>query len=72
KGKGEVNGAKTNSKERPLFLVNGIATSEEAVSKINPNEIKSINVIKDKEALKIYGDKAKHGVVAIITHKRVS
>jgi hypothetical protein len=72
KGKGEVNGAKTNSKERPLFLVDGIATSEEAVLKINPNEIKSVNVIKDKAALKKYGDKAKHGVVAIVTHKRVS
>jgi|688.fasta_scaffold28632_8 hypothetical protein len=72
KGVGEVNGAKTNPKERPLFLVDGIATSEEAVSKINPNDIKSVNVIKDKASLKIYGDKAKYGVVSIVTHKRVS
>ena len=72
-GKGILETSKLGSAtERPLFVIDGVTSTEEAAAKLNPNDIKSINVIKDKSAVKIYGDKAKHGVVAIVTHKRVS
>lgn len=53
--------------ERPLFVIDGVPSTDEAVKKLNPNDIKTINVSKDKSALKIYGNKAKFGVVEIST-----
>lgn len=32
---------------------------------INPDMIESISVLKDKESVRIYGDKAEHGVILI-------
>ena len=36
---------------------------------INPNDIESITVLKDKSATEVYGDKGKNGVI-IITLKK--
>lgn len=70
-GKGILETSKFGSAtERPLFVIDGVLSTEEAADKLNPNSIKSINVIKDKSAVKIYGNKAKFGVVSISTKQR--
>ena len=70
-GKGILETAKLGSAtERPLFVIDGVQSTEEAAEKLNPNSIKSINVIKEKSAVKIYGNKAKFGVVSISTKQR--
>lgn len=48
-----------------LYLVDGEEISKEKMNAIKPEDIESVNVIKDSESLKKYGDKAKNGIVEI-------
>jgi hypothetical protein len=60
-----------DSSNSPLMLLStkdGMVTIED-IAKINPDDIQSLEVIKDKFLLEKYGEKAKNGVV-IITLKK--
>ena len=57
--------------ERPLFILDGLQIDSVAVNSINPNDIKSITVLKDSKAISIYGERAANGVVIIETKCRV-
>lgn len=52
----------------PLIVLDGIIYSGQ-LSDINPNDIESIDVLKDASSLAVYGAKAATGVVAITTKK---
>lgn len=53
----------------PLIVVDGEKMSKDfKLSSINPNDIQSISVLKDKSATEIYGDEGENGVI-IITKK---
>lgn len=58
-----------NSNAKPLFVVDGVVkgTDQSAIGSINPNDIESINVLKDKVAVEKYGEEAKDGVIEITT-----
>lgn len=71
-----------NSSNRPLYVVDGIpirdgglsqrsfgGQNDNALSTINPNDIESIEILKDASAKALYGSRASNGVV-IITTKR--
>lgn len=58
--------------KNPLYLVNGKELSKKEFDKIDPNTIKSIDVLKDPKRIEKYGDKGKNGVVKIILKKEVS
>ncbi len=62
-----VRGMATWNNATPLYVVDGIVRSEFA--KIDPNEIQSINILKDASATAVYGVKGANGVI-IITTKR--
>ncbi len=49
----------------PLYVVNGIAVSD--ISHIAPNDIESIEVLKDASATAIYGSQGSNGVVIVKT-----
>jgi TonB family protein len=49
-----------------FVVVNGEILDKNGVLKVNPNDIKSLRVLKDKEAISKYGDKGKDGVLEII------
>ena len=49
----------------PLYVVNGTIMNASDYSKINPNSIKSIDVLKDAQATAIYGSRAADGVTII-------
>ena len=51
--------------EEPLYILDGTIIDKKDLDKIKPNNIKSMDVIKDKKALKTYGKKGKNGVVLI-------
>lgn len=51
--------------QHPLYIVDGDETCPEDINKIDPNEIKAINVFKDKSSTEMYGDKGKYGVIVI-------
>jgi TonB-dependent SusC/RagA subfamily outer membrane receptor len=55
--------------DKPLFLLDGKVISAEEMNKIDPGTIASINVIKNEDAIAIYGSRAKDGVI-LITSKQ--
>lgn len=56
----------------PLYIVDGKEISKAEMDNIKPNDIESINVLKNESATKIYGDKGKNGVVEITIKKLTS
>ena len=61
-----IRGISTNGNNNPLILVDGNVIED--LSVLNPNDIESINVIKDATA-GIYGVRAANGVILIATTK---
>ncbi|NRB58467.1 MAG: hypothetical protein HRU50_00835 [Winogradskyella sp.] len=59
----------TNGKD-PLYIINDKEVSKEKFQKLSPDNIESITVLKDKAAKELYGKKAKHGVVKVVTKKK--
>lgn len=59
-----IRGVSTNGDSRPLILVDGNVIED--LSVLNPNDIESINILKDATA-GIYGVRAANGVILITT-----
>lgn len=57
-------GSSINKSNDPLVLVDGV---ERAFSGINPNDVESIEILKDAASTAIYGSRASNGVVLITT-----
>ncbi len=53
----------------PLYVIDGVMTRENPGTIINPNDVESIQVLKDAASASIYGAQAANGVI-IITTKR--
>lgn len=79
RGVGSINGS-----NEPLFVIDGIPVSnsdnsgingrfggsiQNPLSMINPNDIESIDVLKDAAATAIYGSRATNGVVMVTTKR---
>jgi len=76
-------GASLSASNDPLIVVDGvplapnrnpdgtpsIAGSPDPLSLINPNDIESMNILKDASATAIYGSRASNGVIIITTKK---
>ncbi len=65
-----------NLTAQPIFVIDGVIISNESgnnfsnpLNSINPNDIESIDILKDASATAIYGSRASNGVI-IITTKR--
>jgi len=59
-----------NSKREPLFIVDGVAMTREQMDRmINPNDVESVNFLKDATAASIWGAQAANGVIVITTKK---
>jgi len=58
-----------NNADKPLILVDGKIADN--ISNMNPNDIESINVLKDGSATSQYGEAAKNGVIKITTKSNV-
>ncbi len=57
--------------KQPLFVIDGKVQKDgqNTLPDIDPDKIKSINVLKGKSAMTVYGKKGKNGVVEITTKK---
>ncbi|MDW5290972.1 TonB-dependent receptor [Formosa sp. PL04] len=54
----------------PLIVVDGFPLSEgSSLNSINPNDIETINVLKDAASASIYGSRAANGVILVTTKK---
>lgn len=62
-----VRGYSSNAAAEPLFVVDGVRLSD--ISGVDPNDIESIEVLKDGASAAIYGAEAGNGVVLITTKK---
>ena len=51
----------------PLFVVDGIPLTTGGIGYINPNDIETVDVLKDASASAIYGSRGANGVVIITT-----
>jgi TonB family protein len=54
---------------QPLYILDGKEITNTQLQEFNPNEIESLTVLKDGSATKIYGEKAKNGVILITSKK---
>ena len=63
-----IRGASTTGNSNPLVVVDGIVYGTDGLSALNPDDIESINVLKDATA-GIYGVQAANGVILITTKK---
>ena len=52
----------------PLFVIDGVPT-QGTLNQLNPNDIESMQILKDASAASIYGARATNGVVIITTKK---
>lgn len=59
-------GSSINKSNAPLILVDGV---ERSLADINPNDIQSIEVLKDAASTAIYGSRASNGIVLVTTNK---
>lgn len=63
-----IRGLSTFGDNDPLILVDGVVFDSEGLNSLNPNDIASVNVLKDATA-GIYGVRAANGVILIETKK---
>ena len=59
------------AKPDPLVMIDGVEYTG-GLDKVDPNEIESISIMKDKSAIEMYGKKAVGGVILITTKKASS
>lgn len=59
----------SNFKNPPLYILDGKEISEQEMQTVDPNTIKSLDVIKNKAATKKYGKKGDNGVILITSKK---
>jgi len=69
-------GSSLNASNDPLIIIDGIPIDNSDVSGstnflafVNPNDIESMNILKDASATAIYGSRASNGVIIITTKK---
>ena len=53
--------------DEPLYIIDEIIINSNQFSKINPNDIESIKILKGIEATSLYGSQGVNGVVIITT-----
>jgi TonB-dependent starch-binding outer membrane protein SusC len=67
-----VRGISSFQNNDPLYIVDGTPVQDSYVNWLNPDDIESIQVLKDASAASIYGSRASNGVIIIETTKRGS
>jgi len=60
-----IRGAGTIGDSQPLYVIDGVAGGN--LDGINPNDIESIDVLKDAASAAIYGSRAANGVILVTT-----
>ncbi len=64
-----IRGVSSFQNNDPLYIIDGTPVEDSYLNWLNPNEIGSIQVLKDASAASIYGSRANNGVVIVETKK---
>ena len=65
-----IRGISSFQNNDPLYIVDGTPVQDSYINFLNPNDIASIQVLKDASTASIYGSRASNGVIIIETTKR--
>jgi TonB-dependent starch-binding outer membrane protein SusC len=65
-----IRGISSFQNNDPLYIVDGVPVQDSYMNFLNPNDITSVQVLKDASAASIYGARANNGVVVIETTKK--
>jgi TonB-linked SusC/RagA family outer membrane protein len=63
-----IRGVGTLNNTDPLYVIDGVPTKA-GMHELNPNNIESIQVLKDASSASIYGSRASNGVIIVTTKK---
>ncbi len=58
-----------SASNEPLYVVDGIPFLQGSINDLNPNDIESIEILKDAASSAIYGSRAANGVILITTKR---
>ncbi|MBO4316538.1 MAG: TonB-dependent receptor, partial [Prevotella sp.] len=64
-----IRGIGTINSSEPLYIIDGMPTDQNGMESVNPNDIESIEVLKDAASGAIYGARAANGVILVTTKK---
>jgi len=62
-----IRGVNTINDNGPLYVIDGVSSKNQDLSSFNPNDIESLQILKDASAAAIYGAQASNGVILITT-----
>lgn len=62
-----VRGISSFGSNDPLYIIDGVPTQDKYQTSINPNDIETMQILKDGAASAIYGSRASNGVIVITT-----
>ena len=65
-----IRGVSSFQNNDPLYIIDGTPVQDSYINWLNPEDITSIQVLKDASAASIYGSRASNGVVLIETTKK--
>ncbi len=65
-----IRGLGTMNNNEPLYVIDGVISS--GLGSLSPNDIESINILKDASTTAIYGSLGSNGVVMVTTKKGIS
>jgi len=65
-----IRGISSFQNNDPLYVIDGVPVQDSYINFLNPNDITSVQVLKDASAASIYGSRASNGVIVIETTKR--
>ena len=64
-----IRGLNTVNDNGPLYVIDGVSSRNQDLASINPNDIESMQILKDASSSAIYGAQAANGVILITTKK---
>ncbi|HUF28820.1 MAG TPA: TonB-dependent receptor plug domain-containing protein, partial [Gemmatimonadaceae bacterium] len=67
-----IRGVSSFQNNEPLYIVDGVPVQDSYINWLNPNDITSVQVLKDASAASIYGARASNGVIIIETRRQVT
>jgi TonB-linked SusC/RagA family outer membrane protein len=62
-----IRGISSFQNNDPLYVIDGVPVQDSYINWLNPNDITSLQVLKDASAASIYGSRASNGVIVIET-----
>ena len=64
-----IRGINTLGNNDPLYIIDGQPVDSKVLDRLDPNDIESLQVLKDAASASIYGSRASNGVIIITTKK---